>query len=155
MEEKNLKLIKKTLKELLEAMGFGCKIKMKKEIRGHQEDLICDIEVDNDSNFLIGQYGTNLRDLQHIARLIVRKKIDEKVRFTLDINSYCQQRNQLVAEQAKLAAQQAIEKERAIIMRPMSAYERRIVHLELANNEHITTDSIGEGGSRKVIIKPV
>lgn len=154
MEEKNLKIIEKILKKLLKAMGFECKIKIKKETRGGQDDLICDIEAGNDSNFLIGQYGANLRDLQHIARLIVRKKINERVRFTLDVNSYRQQKNQMVAEQAHSAAQQAVKEKKAVIMAPMSAYERRIVHLELVENEQVVTDSTGERESRKVIVRP-
>ena len=155
VEDKNLKIIEKTLKELLKAMGFKCKMKIKQETRGNQEDLICDIEVDSGSNFLIGQHGVNLRDLQHIARLIVRKKIDERVRFMLDINSYRQQKNQMVVEQARSAARQAVKEKKAVIMAPMSAYERRIVHLELAGNERVATDSVGEGESRKVSIRPV
>lgn len=155
MEDKNLKIIEKVLKKLLKAMGFDCKIDIKKETRGDQDDLVCNIKIKNDSNFLIGQHGTNLQDLQYIARLIVRKKIDEKIRFTLDVNSYRQQKNELIIEQARSAAQQAIEKGKAIIMMPMSAYERRLVHLELANKKQVATDSSGEGENRKVIVRPV
>ena len=154
VKDKNLKIIEKAVKDLIKKMGFSGKAELKKESSDGQENLICNIEAGDDSNFLIGQYGANLQALQHIARLIIRKKIDEKIRFTLDVNAYRQQRNQLIAEQARSAAQQAVEKKKAIIMAPMSAYERRIVHIELAENEQVATDSTGEGESRKVIVKP-
>lgn len=154
MEEKDLKTIKKSTEDLVKKMGFKGKAELKKESQSEQENLICNIEVGDNSNFLIGQYGANLQALQHIVRLIVRKKTDNKVRFTLDVNSYRQQRNELIAEQARSIAQQVIKEKKAVIMRPMSPYERRIVHIELASNDRIVTDSVGEGEGRKVIIKP-
>ena len=59
-----------------------------------------------------------------------------------------------MTELARKAADEAIQEGRAVIMRPMSAYERRLVHLELSNNTDVSTESIGEGESRKVVIQP-
>jgi spoIIIJ-associated protein len=95
-----------------------------------------------------------LQALQHIARLIVRKKTEEKVHFVLDVNSYRQQKNQTLIQQADEAARQAIDEKRAVIMKPMSTYERRIVHLQLSQNAQVTTESAGEGDERKIIVKP-
>jgi spoIIIJ-associated protein len=154
MEEKNLKNIKKTIGELVEKMGFKPKIEIEKEKDKDQENIICNIIVEEDSHLLIGQYGINLQALQHIARLLIRKEVEEKIKFILDVNSYRQQKNQSVIEQAKVAAEQAINEGRAIVLRPMSAYERRIIHIELANNPEVVTESIGEGEGRKVVVKP-
>ena len=154
MEEKDLKIIKKSIEDLVKKMGFKGKAELKKESQNEQENLICNVKIGDDSNFLIGQYGANLQALQHIVRLIVRKKTDSLIKFTLDVNSYRQQRNELIAEQARSIAQQVIKEKKAVIMRPMSSYERRIVHMELANEDKIATDSVGEGEGRKVIVKP-
>ena len=84
-----------------------------------QENIVCDIKTKEDSNLLIGQYGVNLQAIQHLLRLIIRKKLpEEKARFIIDVNSYRQQKNQSVIEQAQEAAQQALNTGRAIIMRP-------------------------------------
>jgi spoIIIJ-associated protein len=118
------------------------------------ESVTCDITTDADSNFLIGQHGINLQALQHLARLIVRKHVPEKIRFTLDINKYREQKNQSVMQQARLAAQEALTLGRGVFLPPMSTYERRLVHLELSQNSEVVTESIGEGENRKIVVKP-
>ena len=155
MEEKELKTIKESIEELLEKAGFSCKVEVKKSVSPDgQEGITCNIETKEDSNLLIGQYGVNLQSLQHIARMILRKKMPEKISFILDVNSYREQKNQSIIEQANEAAQQAINEGRVIIMKPMSAYERRLVHMELSNNEKVLTESVGEGENRKILVKP-
>lgn len=154
MEEKNVEIIRETIEEIVKRMGFNSQIEIQKEARNDEENIVFNVKMEEDSNLLIGQYGVNLRAFQHLVRLIARKKMEEKANFTIDVNSYCQQKNQSIIEQAHLAAQQAINEKRAIIMKSMSAYERRIVHLELAKNDEVITESAGEGENRKIIVKP-
>jgi spoIIIJ-associated protein len=153
MNEETKTLIKKTVEELLEKMGFPSEVRVTSD-QGDEDSLICDVTTQTDSNFLIGQHGINLQAVQHLARLMVRKGTDEKIRFVLDVNSYRQQKNQSVVELAHQTAQQAVSERRAIIMKPMSTYERRIVHMELSKNDDVVTESIGEGESRKIVVKP-
>lgn len=152
MDEKTIETISKTIEELLEKMGFTGKVTLSKA--DEDDGVFCNIETENDSNFLIGQHGINLQALQHLSRLIVRKHIPEKVRFTLDINNYRKQKNQSVVEFARQSAQLALEQGRAIVMHPMSTYERRIVHMELSKNSDVVTESAGEGEGRKIVVKP-
>jgi len=144
--------LKEKIEEMMKKMGFEVKIKVK-EREEENGTLICNI-LTEDSNFLIGQYGVNLQSLQHIARLIVKKSISEETNFILDVNSYRQEKNESVIKLAKTLAQEALSEKRAIIMRPMSPYERRIVHMELAKDESVKTESIGDGDDRRVVIKP-
>lgn len=151
MEKETKNLIKDTIESLILKMGFSGEV----EIQDADEDgIVCNIVTGDDSHFLIGQHGVNLQAIQHISRLIVRKKTDEKIKFLLDINDYRKQKNQSVIEQAKAAAQEAIDQRRAVVMKPMSTYERRVVHLELSKDKRVVTESAGEGESRKVIVKP-
>jgi spoIIIJ-associated protein len=145
-------IIKETAGNIIGKIGFEADVEI---LKGKDpENFICNINVKSDSHLLIGQHGVNLQALQHIIRLAVRKKTEEKINFIVDVNSYRQQKNSSVAEMAKEAAQQAINERRTIVLRPMSAYERRLVHLELAENKDVATESIGEGEDRKVVIKP-
>jgi len=153
MNKETADLIKKTIEQLLEKMGFPSDVHVS-QAADDEESIICDVTTAADSNFLIGQHGINLQAIQHLARLMVRKATDEKVRFVLDVNSYRQQKNQSVVELAHQTAAQAIEEKRAIMMKPMSTYERRIVHMELSKNENVVTESVGEGESRKIVVKP-
>jgi len=154
MDEKIKKELEETVGELVSKMGFSMsEVKAVECEENDQKTIICDIKTE-ESNFLIGQYGVNLQSLQHIARLVVRKKIAEKINFVLDVNSYRQERTDSVIKMARNMAEEAITGRRAIILRPMSPYERRIVHLELCKNDKIKTESIGEGEDRCVVIKP-
>ena len=119
----------------------------------NNENFICNVKTE-DSSHLIGQYGVNLQALQHLARVIVRKKTEIKSDFILDVNFYRKERNESIAILAKNIAEKAVAEKRAITLRPMSPYERRLVHIELAENKNITTESVGEGEDRQVIIKP-
>lgn len=150
MENQN-ESIKEKIEEMMEKMGFEAEVEMKPEEKSGA--LIINIKT-KDSNFLIGQYGTNLQSLQYIARLIAKKSISPEANFILDVNSYRQEKNESVIKIAKSLAQEAISEKRAVVMRPMSPYERRIVHMELAKNDQIKTESIGEGDDRRVVIKP-
>jgi spoIIIJ-associated protein len=155
MNEENLKVIKQTIEEFLSKIGFETTVETKTEASEDKENIVCDIKTKEDSNLLIGQYGVNLQAVQHLIRLIIRKKMpDEKTHFIIDVNSYRQQKNQSIIEQAQEAANQSVTEGRAIIMRPMTAYERRIVHMELSEDDRVTTESIGEAEGRKVVVKP-
>lgn len=146
--------IKKVLSELLEKMGFGSsEVEFNKHTDEQGEIIVCNIKTD-ESNFLIGQHGVNLQSLQHIARILVKKVIPEKANFVLDVNSYRQEKNDSIIKLARNLAQEALTEKRAVVLRPMTPYERRIVHMELSKNEDIKTESIGEGEDRRVVIKP-
>jgi spoIIIJ-associated protein len=149
--EKELKLI---VSEIIAKMGFVADIEVKSDQADEKEVFICDIKTE-DSSFLIGQYGLNLQSLQHIARVIIRKRIIDPVNFVLDVNSYRQEKNDSISRLAKNLANEAVSEGHEVVMRPMTAYERRLVHMELSQNVRIKTESIGEGESRRIVIKPV
>jgi spoIIIJ-associated protein len=155
-EKNNLgEMIKEAVQGLVAKMGFAAETEIKKVVmEDGAETIVCNIKTE-DSNFLIGQYGVNLQSLQHIARLLVRKKTDDRVNFIVDVNSYRQEKNDSIEKMAREMAEQAVREQRAVVLRPMSPYERRLVHLELSENTKIKTESIGEGEDRKVVIKPV
>ena len=155
MSDKKLETIQETIENLLTLMGFEAEVEIIPEkLTDPQETISVNIKVSADSNLLIGQHGINLESLQHIARLVVRKKIEEKISFSIDINSYRAQKNESIIDQARELAQKALNEKRSVVMRPMSAYERRLVHLELKKNALVATESIGEGEERKIVIKP-
>jgi spoIIIJ-associated protein len=149
------------VRELIQKMGFQCEIEIAGEKQGQNDELSGQVETvlvfnvkTEESSFLIGQYGVNLQALQHLARILVRKKTEQRSNFILDINSYRQEKNRSILLLAREMAQQVLREKRAVVLRPMSPYERRIVHLELSQNLQIKTESVGEGENRKVVIKP-
>ena len=148
-------IIKDLISETLKKMTFeDFEINERTETGLNGESVAFNIKA-RESDLLIGQYGINLRALQHLLRAMARKKIEDKISFSVDINNYYQQKIDSLAQIAKSAARQAIETKRPAVLRPMGAYERRIVHMTLAENTEVKTESIGEGEERKVVIKPV
>jgi len=138
-------------------MGFLFDLEIKEleeDEKNQQKNLIFNIKT-QESNYLIGQHGINLQALQHISRIIIRKQLSTKTDFVLDVNSYRQEKNKSIMEMAKNIANQAIMEKKSFILRPMSPYERRLVHLELSKNKEVSTESIGEGEDRRIVIKPL
>ena len=152
ISEENKKEIEQIIKELVEKMGIECEIEIK-EVETEEQPEVFNVKT-KDSNYLIGQYGVNLQALQHIARIIFRSKTESKANFILDVNSYRQEKNESISDLAKNTAEQALRERKAITLRPMSPYERRLVHMELSKNEQVKTESIGEGEDRRVVVKP-
>lgn len=151
-QDETEKIIKEIIREIVSRMGFEAEIEIKKDEAG-EGALVYNIKTE-DSAFLIGQYGINLQSLQHLVRLLVKNKTEEKVNFVVDVNMYRQEKNESIGKMAREMAEQAVREGRAVVLRPMSAYERRLVHLELSENTQIKTESVGEGEDRKVVIKP-
>ena len=94
-----------------------------------------------------------VRDFNIIVQLLA-KKHNEPLYF-IDVNNYRLERERLISELARAAARKVIATKVEITLPAMNAYERRLVHVELAAHPEVKTESVGEGKSRSVIIKLV
>ena len=112
--------------------------------------------VGDDASALIGHHGDTLDALQYLANLAsARKNIRgerDKSRVTLDIEGYRKKREDTLRALARRMAQKAIRNKRSVMLEPMSAYERRIIHSEIQGIEGVSTNSIGSDNNRKIVI---
>lgn len=92
-------------------------------------------------------------ELKYIATLLARKTGEPS--FVVDINNYRKEREKLILEIAKAAAQKVLVTKAEVRLPAMNAYERRLVHVELAMRPDVKTESAGEGKDRCVIIRPI
>lgn len=106
------------------------------------------------TSMLIGERGSTLAATEHILKKIIRKKYGEEYKFTLDMNDYRMRRLEDLKQDVKTAAKEVRLYQKEVPLRPMSSFERRIVHMLLAEYPDIITESIGEEPARRVIIKP-
>lgn len=106
------------------------------------------------TNMLIGERGGNLAALEHLIKKIIKKKCGEDIKFTLDINDYRMRRLEDLKQDVKGAVREVRLYHKEVPLRSMSSFERRIVHLLLAEYPDITTESFGQEPERKVLIKP-
>ena len=108
----------------------------------------------DDLGILIGRRGQTLSCLQHIVRLIVAYQRKAWVPITIDVEGYKQRRYEALRALAQRIAEQVKVRGMPFTLEPMPAYERRIVHVTLADHPDVTTQSTGEGEARKVVILP-
>ncbi len=110
----------------------------------------------DDASTLIGHHGDTLDALQYLANLAsARKNINgerDKSRVTIDIEGYRAKREETLRALARRMAQKALRNKRSVMLEPMSAYERRIIHSEVQNIEGVSTNSIGSDNNRKIVI---
>ena len=134
---------------------------MKAQVSANYDDASTDdrrsIQVDvrgEDLSSLIGRHAETLTAFQHIASLIVGKQSQQWVQLTVDVEGYRSRREKQIRQLANRMADQVTKTGRKVTMEPMSANERRVVHIELRGHPAVTTESTGEDPYRKVVILP-
>jgi spoIIIJ-associated protein len=135
-----------TLLRLLEVAG-------KVEVLSDEIPLALDIRGD-DLGILIGRRGQTLAALEYVTKLMVAGRLKTWLPLSVDVAGYKKRRYDSLQKLALYLAEQVKSKRSPITMEPMPADERRIIHLTLADNPDVTTQSIGEGENRKVVILP-
>ena len=110
----------------------------------------------DDASTLIGHHGDTLDALQYLANLAsARKNINgerDKSRVTIDIEGYRAKREETLRALARRMAAKALRNKRSVMLEPMSAYERRIIHSEIQGIEGVSTNSVGSDNNRKIVI---
>jgi len=149
---------KHVLESLLAMMGVAASIAPQaKPVVGEEEGATAPITLDikgDDLGILIGRRGQTLSCLQHIVRLIVGHQTAAWVPLNIDVDGYKQRRYEALRALSWRMAEQVKASGVPFTLEPMPAYERRIVHLTLAEHPDVITQSIGEGEARKVVILP-
>ena len=144
------------LEALLAKMGVAASITPQASsiVEGEERataPIAFDIKGD-DLGILIGRRGQTLSCLQYIVRLIVGHQTEAWVPIVIDVEGYKQRRYEALRTLALRIAEQVKAKGVPFTLEPMPAYERRITHLTLADHPDVTTQSIGDGEARKVVI---
>ncbi len=103
---------------------------------------------------LIGRRGETLRSLQFLLNLLVSRRVQKWPQVVVDVGNYRQRRQESLEGLARRMAERVRQTGRPIMLEPMAAYERRIVHLALREDKGIYTESSGDGENRKIVIYP-
>jgi len=114
---------------------------------------VLDIEGD-DLGILIGRKGETLGYLQYLLNLMVQRQLGEGNFFTIDVEGYRRRRERQLTTLARRMADQVRRTRKAVTLEPMPANERRIIHIALADDRQVATESSGEGEERAISILP-
>jgi spoIIIJ-associated protein len=121
------------------------------EETGNESGMVFDI-LGEDLGLLIGRHGQTLANFQYLVRIMVAQRIGEYLPITVDVNGYRQRRFKALEVLARRTAEQVRRRRMPCALEPMPPFERRIVHLVLANDPEVTTHSVGLGDERKVVV---
>ena len=144
-----------TLETLLRLMGLEATVTVRApETPGDGVGLskaVLDVEGDY-LGILIGRRGSTLASLQYLINLIVHHRFKNNAPFHVDVEGYRRRREETLQALAFRMAERVRATGKSVILEPMPANERRIVHIALAKDPTVGTSSVGEGESRKVAI---
>jgi spoIIIJ-associated protein len=144
--------LKEFFSKLLTTANFSVKsFDIKQE---DEETLRADVFIEN-AGLIIGENGENLFCWESILEQWVKQQFKSELRIVVDVNNYRWQNEQKLRELAKRSAREVVLNKALVKLRPMSSYERRIIHMELALHPGVATESEGQGQERHVVVKPL
>lgn len=137
------------LAEVTKEMGVETKI----EVTVERRDVFYNFSTDQEG-LLIGKHGKTLNSLQLLAQNYFDKLSFKRLNIILDVADYRERRTETLKYLAKKVAYDAISQRRRMQLDPMPAYERKVIHSELADNSKVKTYSRGAEPRRYVVIEP-
>ena len=141
--------VERIAKELFSMISLEGNIQIgEKEEGGIAINVTCE-----DPQLYIGEKGQTLSEILHILKSLARRKLGESVYIMLDVNDYWKNKEHYTRELARTTADEVSLFKAPKELSPMSAAERRIVHMELEERSDIETESIGEGQERRIVIQ--
>lgn len=150
MDKKDKKKIEKVLKEFFKKSTFEIDFEFGKM---DGSTLKLDLKTE-EPQVLIGPQGGTLHSFQMVLGKIVRKQLETQIYLDVDINQYKQGKVKYLEGTAKEVADRVALNKKEEVLPVMSSFERRIIHMALAERDDITTESIGHDFERRVVVKP-
>ena len=118
------------------------------------EAVRVDIEANSEAGLLIGRHGETLEALQIVLGMMVRQKYNDWTRIIVNVGDWREKQEEHLKELAAQAARRTRETGEPQSLFNLTAFQRRIIHLELSKEDGLETESVGEGKERYLIVKP-
>jgi spoIIIJ-associated protein len=132
--------------------GFGIEAAID-EYEGDDGEIILDI-VGGDLAILIGRHGKTLDSLQTLVGAATSRQLGFRYPIVVDVEGYRGRRREKLEDMARRTADRAVRQGRPVKLRPMTSYERRLVHMALRDDKRVVTGSEGEDPARSVVVSP-
>jgi spoIIIJ-associated protein len=138
------------IQAVLSAFGIEATID---EYEGDEGEIILDI-VGGELGLLIGRHGKTLDAMQAVVSAITSRQMGFRYPVIVDVEGYRGRRREKLEDIAKRTADRVARQGRAVKLRPMSSYERRLIHMTLRGDRRVATGSEGEDPFRSVVVSP-
>jgi spoIIIJ-associated protein len=148
-----VRVVSKVLNTLLDLMDVDAVATLKRAHGDNDSGPVFDVDGD-DSGLLIGRKGESLKAIQFLVNFISTVELGERPNAVVDVSGYQERRDDALYNLARNIAQRVTRSGRSVSLEPMSPYERRLIHIALADNERVFTQSTGEGPDRRVVVSP-
>ena len=144
---------KAILEQLMQHLGFVVRVEVETG-ETSRLNVVADGDEKEALGALIGRKGERLSALQHLVNLMLSKEIGTWTRVLVDVEDYRGRRERQLRELAERAAARVVETGKMLQLEPMSALERRWIHMSLRDHTEVATQSIGEEPNRRVVLVP-
>ena len=144
---------KAILEQLMHHLGFDVRVEVETG-ETSRLNVVADSDEKEALGALIGRKGERLSALQHLVNLMLSKEMGAWTRVLVDVEDYRGRRERQLRELADRAAARVVETGKMLQLEPMSALERRWIHLSLRDHPGVATQSIGEEPNRRVVLVP-
>ena len=144
---------KAILEQLMRHLGFDVRVEVETG-ETSRLNVVADSDEKEALGALIGRKGERLSALQHLVNLMLSKEMGTWTRVLVDVEDYRGRRERQLRELADRAAARVVETGKMLQLEPMSALERRWIHLSLRDHAGVATQSIGEEPNRRVVLVP-
>lgn len=149
VREEQAEVVGSFLNGLLEAYGLEGDVATRVE-----EDIIYADITGSEAEALIGPRGTVLQAIHELCKTVIQRKTRESARIRLDIGGYQERRKEALRIYAQRLAAQVVEEQSEVMLEPMNAAERKVIHDAVADIEGVRTYSEGEEPHRSVVLAP-
>lgn len=148
---KAVPVVRVFLESVLGLLGVEVEV----DIDIEEDGLHCDLNTsDEDGGLLIGRHGATLDALQYLVLRVLQAEGHDRMRITLDVGGYRNRREKALREMAQGVGAKVLDTGKPYHFEPMSAMERRVVHMALMELDGLRTESEGEGRFRHVVVFP-
>lgn len=146
--------IKNLLGELFSLIGINPGIEVSEE-KGEDGEASYKVEIDpgESAGLLIGAHGATLSAIQSFLTIAIKQKTGEWVRLSMDVAGWGKKQNERLIELARSASERAKQTGEPQKLYNLTSSQRRIIHMALAEDKEIETESQGEGQDRYLIVK--
>ncbi|WP_020620977.1 RNA-binding cell elongation regulator Jag/EloR [Paenibacillus daejeonensis] len=136
------------LREVARAMGIDVSVEYQKT----REGLVLAMSGGDELGMMIGRRGQTLDALQYLANIVANRYTDSHFRLVLDAENFRQRRRKTLEDLADRLAGRVIRTRKEVVLEPMSAHERKVIHSRLQQHDRVRTHSKGDEPHRRVVI---
>jgi len=142
-----------TVEEYIKEFFKNLSIDTTFELEETEEEIKLTLET-QDSGMIIGYHGETLDALQLILALVLAKKQEVFKRVSIEVGDYKKNREEWLTKLASDAKEKAISQNREVVLEELKPWERRVIHLILAEDDEVISESSGEGRERVLVVRP-